>query len=142
MTRPQIEDLFSRRQQAMARQDAAGLSAMYTPEAVVESPTVGGTVTGRAAIEAIDRAWFAGFPDLAFTTESLLVDGDRVVWLTAVHGTDDGGFLGLPATGKPFSVPMVFLCTMENGLICHERRVYDFTGDVLVQIGVLKIRTA
>jgi predicted ester cyclase len=141
MTRPQIEDLFTRREQAMARQDFAGVSTMYTPEAMVESPTAGGTVTGRAAIEEINRAWFAGFPDVAFTTESLLVDGDRVVWLAAVHGTDAGGFLGLPATGKPFSVLMALLCTMENGLICHERRIYDF-NDVLVQIGVLKIRTA
>ena len=142
MTRQQIEDLFTRRQQAMNRHDSAGLSTMYTPSAVVESPTAGRAVTGRAAIEEIDRAWFAGFPDLSFTTESLLVEGDRVVWLAAVHGTDAGGFLGLPATGKSLSVPMVFLCTMENGLIRHERRIYDFTGDVLVQIGVRKIRTA
>jgi len=141
MTRQQIEDLFTRRQQAMNRHDSAGLSTMYTPSAVVESPTAGRAVTGRAAIEEIDRAWFSGFPDVAVTTEWLVVDDDRVVWLADVHGTDAGGFLGLPATGKPFSVPMVLVCTMENGLISHERRVYDFTG-VLVQIGLLKMKPA
>jgi hypothetical protein len=36
---------------------------------------------------------------------------------------------------------MALLCTLENGLIRHERRIYDFT-DVLVQIGVLKIKPA
>ena len=141
MTRQQVEDLFTRRQEAMNRHDVACLSAMYTAEAVVESPTAGGTVRGRAAIDEIHRAWAAGFPDVAFSTEGLLVDDDRVVWFADVHGTDAGEFLGLPATGKPFSVPMVFVCTMENGLIRHERRVYDFTG-VLVQIGLLKMKGA
>ena len=49
--------------------------------------------------------------------------------------------MGVPATRKPFRLPIVFLCTLEDGLIVHERRIYDFTG-LLVQIGVLKAKPA
>ena len=36
--------------------------------------------------------------------------------------------MGLPPTGKRFGFPVVFLFTLKDGLIAHERRVYDFTG--------------
>jgi len=44
-------------------------------------------------------------------------------------------------TGKPALLPMVIVCTVKDGLIAHERRIYDFTG-MLVQIGVLKAKPA
>jgi hypothetical protein len=36
---------------------------------------------------------------------------------------------------------MVTVCRVADGLIVHERRIYDFTG-MLVQIGVLKAKPA
>jgi hypothetical protein len=33
------------------------------------------------------------------------------------------------------------VCQVADGLIVHERRIYDFTG-MLVQIGVLKAKPA
>jgi hypothetical protein len=44
-------------------------------------------------------------------------------------------------TGRPAQLPIVFVCKVANGLITHERRIYDFTG-MLVQIGVLKAKPA
>jgi hypothetical protein len=34
---------------------------------------------------------------------------------------------------------MVFVCTLDDGLVVHEQRIYDFTG-MLMQIGVLKAK--
>jgi predicted ester cyclase len=70
-----------------------------------------------------------------------IVDGERVAQVATVTGTDTGGFMGLPPTGKKFSLPMVFLFTIRNGLIQHERRMYDFTG-LMIQLGVLKAKPA
>ena len=139
MTRQQTEELFARRERAHLRHDVEGVPEVYASDAVVESPTAGGTVQGRPAIAEITRAWFVGFPDVVFATDRLVIDGDRVVWVDESRGTDTGGFLGLPPTGKPFSLPMMSLCTLKDGLIAHERRIYDFTG-LLVQIGVLKAK--
>jgi ketosteroid isomerase-like protein len=141
MTRQDVEQLLARRDEALAHRDAVGLGLLYAEDAILESPTAGGMVRGRAAIETVTHAWFNGFPDVVFTTETLIIDGDRAVWIGRTHGTDTGGFMGLDATNKPFELPMVFVCTLRDGLIVHERRIYDFTG-MLVQIGVLKAKFA
>jgi predicted ester cyclase len=85
------------------------------------------------------RAWFDGFPDVTFTKTTLVIDGDRAVSIGDIHGTDTGGFMGLPPTNKPFRLPIVFVCTLEDGFIVREQRIYDFTG-MLLQIGVLKAK--
>jgi predicted ester cyclase len=141
MTRQDVEQVFGRREEAIAHRDAVELGLLYAEDAIVDSPTAGGAVRGRAAIETVNRAWFSGFPDVVFTTETVIIDGDRAVWIGRTHGTDTGGFMGLDATNKPFELPMVMVCTLADGLIVHERRIYDFTG-MLVQIGVLKAKLA
>lgn len=140
MTRQDVEDLFARRQEALTRRDAATAASLHSPDGVLDSPTAGGTVYGRRAIEEVYRAWFTAFPDVSFAPdEALLIDGDRVAQRLMTTGTDTGGFLGLPPTGKMFSVPLVVICKLADHHIVHERRIYDFTG-LLIQIGVLKAR--
>ena len=139
MTRQDVEELFERRQQALARRDSAALAMLHSQDGVLESPTAGGPVQGRRAIEQVYRAWFTAFPDVKFSVEELLIDGDRVAQRLTTSGTDTGGFLNLPPTGKAFRVPLVLLCTLADNKIVHERRIYDFTG-MLIQIGVLKAK--
>ena len=140
MNRQDVEAMFARRQQALTRRDAATLASLHSEDGVLESPTAGGTVHGRHAIEDVYQAWFKAFPDLVFTADdALLIDGDRVAQRLTTTGTDTGGFLGLPPTGKAFRVPLVVLCTLADHQIVHERRIYDFTG-MLIQIGVLKAK--
>ena len=98
-----------------------------------------GTVTGAAAIAQVFLAWFSAFPDATQSTDEVLIEGDRIVWLVTMTGTDTGGFMGLPPTDKAFRLPMVFILNLKNDKVVHERRVYDFTG-MLIQIGVFKTR--
>ena len=140
MTREEIIALFARRQDAWVRHDVAALAASHAEDCVTESPFAG-TVRGREAIEQVYRHWFAAFPDVVFHGEELLIDGNRVAQLATVVGTDIGGFMGLPPTGKPFQLPVVFLYTLNECQIVHDQRIYDFTG-MLVQIGALKAKPA
>ena len=139
MNRQQMEAFFARRETALSQRDVAAITAQFADDAIVHSPTAGGSVSGRKAIEDVTRAWFAGFPDVVFLRDLLVIDGDRGVWIGEVHGNDTGGFMGLPPTGKPFRLPMVMVCTLKDGAIVREQRIYDFTG-MLIQIGVLKAR--
>ena len=59
----------------------------------------------------------------------------------SLEGTNLGGLMGLPPSGKHFRVPAVFLYELRGNKIIRERRIFDFTG-MLVQIGVLKARPA
>ena len=140
MTREDIAALFVRRQDAVERRDADALAALHAEDGVVES-LMAGTVKGRAAIAEVYRAWYKAFPDIIMTTDDLIIDGNRAVLVHSVMGTDTGGFMGLPPTGRPFRLSIIYLCVLKDGAIQHERRIYDFTG-LLVQIGVLKARPA
>ena len=140
MTREEIIALFVRRQDALDRHDAATLTDEHADACVLDSP-MAGTVTGRAAIAKVYESLFTWFPDLTFTSEQLLIDGDRVAQVATFAGTDTGGFMGLPPTGKPMRVPGVFLYTLDDQRIVHLRTIYDFTG-MLVQIGILKAKPA
>ena len=138
MTREEIVKLFDRRREAFARLDAEAIAADHAQKGIYESPFAG-TVTGPEAVAKVHRGFFAGFPDLALDWSEPVIDGNRVVQMATASGTDTGGFMGLPPSGKGFSLPVVFMFTLADGLIAHERCVYDFTG-LLVQIGVLKAK--
>lgn len=138
MTREEIAALVASVERAFNMHDVATISAPYAADCVVES-RMAGTVHGPAAVAQVWLAWFAAFPDVAAVTEDLLIEDDRAVWLVRMSGTDTGGFMGLPATGKPFIVPVVLMYTLKDGQVVREKRIYDFTG-MLIQIGVLKAK--
>ena len=138
MTRDEIVAFFDRRQDAYDNLDAAALAAGYADDCSVESPMVG-EHTGRAVVEKAFRAVFAAFPDHKLRPDRLVIDGNRVAQILSLEGTNIGGFLGLPPSGKTFRAPAVFLYEFRDRQIVRERRIYDFTG-VLMQIGVLKAK--
>ena len=138
MTRAEVVALFERRQVALDNLDAAALAADYADDCVVDSPT-GGTHTGRASVQSVYEAVFEAFLDQKTTTDHLIIDGNRVAQVLSIEGTNMGGFLGLPASGKRFTSAAVFVYELKDGQIVRERRVYDFTG-MLTQIGVLKTK--
>jgi steroid delta-isomerase-like uncharacterized protein len=138
VTRDDVIALFTRRQGAWRRHDAPALAADHAEDCVLHSP-MAGHVVGRDAIQDVYHAWFAGFPDFELHDEDLIIDGDRVVEIGTVSGTDTGGFMELPPTGKAFRVPVVLSYTLRDGKITRWRTIYDFTG-ILVQIGMLKAK--
>ena len=140
MTRQQMLDFFERRWEAYEDLDAARLAADYADDAVIESPTAG-VHTGREAAERTFRLVFSAFLDLTMSVESLIVDGNSAAALLSIEGTHIGEFLGLPPTGKRFTMPVAIFYQLDDGKIVRERRIYDFTG-LLVQIGVLKAKPA
>ena len=139
MTPEEVNGLIAKRAAAFSRLDAAALGALYAENCVVDTPAGGGTVTGRDAKENVYRGFFAAFPDLTIETQQVVSEGSDIAQLYTAVGTNAGGFMGLPPTGKRFRFNGAFIFTVENGQITRERRIYDFTG-VLVQIGVLKAR--
>ena len=138
MTRDEIVALFDRRQEACDNLNVGALAADYADDCIIESPTAG-THQGRAAAKVALQAWFDAFMDMKVRSDSLVIDGNRVAQVLSVEGTDIGGFMGLPATGKHFRLAVVLVFELKGRQIVRERRIYDFTG-LLMQIGVLKAK--
>ena len=134
-----IDHLLAKRREALLRRDVDALTSLYADSVVLESPAAGGVVKGRREIEKVFRGWFDAFPDFALEDEQYIVDGADVVHLARAVGTNAGGFMGLPATGKQFHFNVAFVFAVEDGQIVRERRIYDFTG-MLIEIGVLKAK--
>jgi SnoaL-like polyketide cyclase len=79
------------------------------------------------------------FPDGEFTVKELLADGDKVILIWEMNGTNKGEILGRPPTGKTVSVTGYEVVQFANGqMISH----YDNHGtqtvlEVLAQVGQL-----
>jgi steroid delta-isomerase-like uncharacterized protein len=137
LRRDEIAAIFARRQDAYDDLDAAALAADYADDVTIDSPMSGRH--GKEDAERNIRAFFSAFMDLTMTFAPPVIDGDRVALFGTADGTNMGGFMGLPPSGRSFKVPMALIYDLRDGKIVREQRIYDFTG-MLVQVGVLKAK--
>lgn len=136
--REEYTRLVERRDAAWNAHDAEALAATHAVDGVVVSPT-GGVLEGRDQIARVYRLLLKAFPDVVFTTQAILIDGNRIAQHARVSGTHSGEFFGIAATGRRVEVETAMLLTVRDGLVAEERRIYDFTG-LLIQVGVLKAK--
>ena len=138
MVRDEMVNLTGRWRSALEQRDLNAFVRLYAPDAAVESP-LGGVVNTPSRLRQAFETFFATFPDATFTFEAPCIDDARAVLVAMMAGTHVGEISGLPASGKPFRLPIVFILDARDGLIVRDRRIYDFTG-LLVQIGVIKAK--
>jgi steroid delta-isomerase-like uncharacterized protein len=139
MTRSEISGLITQFQETWARRDIDALVRFHAEDGVVETPFGGGVTRGRDAIGKVYESFFHSFPDARIVYDEPLIDGNRVVLIARISGTDRGGFLGMHPSGRFVDFPCVLLYDLVNGLIVRERRIYDFTG-LAVQVGAIKAK--
>ena len=138
MTRSEISEFFDKRDTAWQNHDAEALAADHAREGEVDSPLFG-NLKGQSDIRKSYAEFLSTFPDMEYTREYLLIDGDKAVEFIAMTGTQQRDFCGLPATGKRMQIRAMSLCFLADGKISKEIRVYDFTR-LLLQLGVLKAK--
>jgi steroid delta-isomerase-like uncharacterized protein len=66
-----------------------------------ETPVPG---SGREAVKQLFTMMQSAFPNMRWEPEEILVDGDRAVARVRFNATNDGEFMGMPATGKNVSI--------------------------------------
>jgi steroid delta-isomerase-like uncharacterized protein len=137
MTRDEIVAMFARRQEAFDDLDAAALAADYADDVVIESPMSG--THGKAEAERNLRAFFDAFMDLKAVWEPPVIDGQHVAVIGMCEGTNMGGFMGVPPSGRGFKLRTVMMFELRGREIVREQRIYDFTG-MLIQVGILKAK--
>jgi predicted ester cyclase len=91
---------------------------------------------GPAAFGANVAALRAGFPDIRFTIEQLVAEGDRVAVRWTWTGTHTGTFRGFAASGKEVRDTGLVLYTFAGGKVVGAIIETDRLG-VLQQIGVV-----
>jgi len=78
----------------------------------------------------------SAFPDVQWSLDRLVVEGDEVAARFEFRGTHGGDFLGIPPTGKQVAVSASNFYRFADGLIVDEVGQPDLLG-VLAQIGAL-----
>jgi predicted ester cyclase len=79
--------------------------------------------------------WHNGFPDIQFTVEDLIVDGDRVVERCMATGTHTGECFGIAPTGKKINALGILIHHIQGGQIAEIWEVIDLYT-VFGQLGV------
>ncbi len=82
--------------------------------------------------------YLAAFPDLHFTVEDLIAEGDMVVARLTTQGTQTGPFPGVPPTGKHASIGCIDINRVVGGKSVEHWLEMDTLG-LLQQLGVLPV---
>jgi steroid delta-isomerase-like uncharacterized protein len=95
-----------------------------------------GQGNGRADLKARVGMLFGAFNPLHFTIEDLIAEGDKVVVRWTNAGTQSGGFMGMPATGKEFGIAGIDIHVVRDGRLAEQWHVVDMLAQ-MQQLGVV-----
>jgi steroid delta-isomerase-like uncharacterized protein len=104
-------------------------------EDVTEQVPFPGQGPGLEGLKDVLRGMRAAFPDLYFSVEEQIADGDKVLTRFEWTGTHQGEFLGVPATGRSVRVWGMVVDRLQAGRIKDTRIIMDALG-LMMQLGV------
>jgi steroid delta-isomerase-like uncharacterized protein len=91
--------------------------------------------TGREGFKKLMTMMIGAFPDMHFSTGFMVAEGDMVGAFNQVSGTQRGEFMGMPPTGKSFTVNNADFCRFtEDGMICEHWGLIDVAA-MMRQLG-------
>jgi steroid delta-isomerase-like uncharacterized protein len=111
---------------------------LISPQATFFVPGRSEPLQGPDGYQEIIAMMRAGFPDVQWTLEELIVEGDRVAARFTMRGTHLGSFLGVPPSGKTIEVKAVNFYRFADGQIVEEHGQPDLLG-LLQQIGAVPL---
>ena len=94
--------------------------------------------SGREAVKRFVTGIRTAFPDLSYTIDDVIAEGDRVALKITGHGTHRGAWelLPLPPTGRFVTWTEMHICRMDAGQLVEHWPVVDQVS-LLQQLGAL-----
>lgn len=109
---------------------------LISPDAVFHVPGRADPVKGPEGYLEIIAMMRSGFPDIQWSLEETIAEGDKVAARFIMRGTHKGPFFGVPATGKAIQVQAMNIYRLSDGKFVEERGQPDLLG-LLQQIGAI-----
>jgi steroid delta-isomerase-like uncharacterized protein len=100
------------------------------PGALPELPT------GPEGAKQLVTVYRNAFPDVRFTIDEQIAEGDKVVTRWTADGTHKGELQGIPATGKSSTVTGIAVDRIVNGKIAESWGIFDQFG-MMQQLGLV-----
>jgi steroid delta-isomerase-like uncharacterized protein len=80
--------------------------------------------------------WLSSFPDLHFSIEQMIAEGDKVLTVLTMEGTHTGPWLEIPPNGKHINIRMMTIHRIQDGKIMEDWVIVESFG-LFQQLGVL-----
>jgi len=96
----------------------------------------GAEVRGPEGWKQLVASYLTAFPDLSFTIEDQIAEGDRVATRYTAHGTHRGELAGVAASGRVVAVPCHNVDRIVDGKVVETFEVFDQLG-MFAAIGTL-----
>ena len=120
--------------EAVNQKNLAVFDELLTPDVVFHNAST--TMQGLEAYKQFLSMYMTAFPDLHFTIEDMIAEGDTVVARFTTRGTHQGNLMGIPPTGKQVSGTGMFIDRIVNGKGVEQWFNTDDLG-LLQQLGVV-----
>jgi steroid delta-isomerase-like uncharacterized protein len=105
--------------QGWVNRDIEKIISVMAPDGVIYDLVFPEPVKGHEAIRNFAQELLSVVSNIGYRVEELLVRGDRVAHHGIFSGTFIGDFMGMPTTGKSFSVPYSEFVTIDSGKITY-----------------------
>lgn len=92
-------------------------------------------IQGQESAKEVASAMLSAFPDLKFTFEDVLAEGNKVALRWTMKGTHKGEFQGIPQTGNRVEVTGISIIRIEDGKLVEGWTQQDALG-LMQQLGV------
>ncbi len=119
------EELWNNRQVNIADEIIASDCVTHQLRSGAE---VAGVLRGPEAVKHHIAEWLKGFPDLRFTVEQMIAEGDKVLTQSVMEGTHQGRWLGVAPTGKRVSIRMMVIQRLADGKIAEDWVLVESLG--------------
>ena len=116
--------------------DIDGFGELLAPDFVEHEETPGLAPT-KDGVKTFFRMYRAAFPDLNMGVEDVITSGDKVVARVRATGTNQGDFMGMPATGKSMDVQLIDIMLFGDDGLCHEHWGVVDALAMMQQLGVV-----
>jgi predicted ester cyclase len=108
---------------------------IFAPDFTDHATRPPGIPVGREGVKAIASALRKGFPDLTYSVDLQIAEGDFVAGYVTVNGTHRGEVFGMPATGKHAEWGESHIVKLANGKVTEHWGIVDQLG-MLRQLGL------
>ena len=98
--------------------DPTALRELVAPDWIDHDP-LPGQPAGLDGAEYVVSTMHGAHPDLRFTIDDLIAEGDRVTIRWTLHGTNTGPMLGRPPTGEPVELSAIVIFRIADGKIAE-----------------------
>ena len=107
---------------------------LYADDYTLHDPTM--PVHGTESFKQYVAMYRGVFPDMHFTIEDMVAEGDRVVWRITARGTHQGALMGIPPTGKQVAISAIIISRFSAGKWTEDWLNIDMLG-MLQQISAI-----